>query len=116
MARLQTYQTEDGVRVPEVLQQYMPGKIDFFPFVRESRGLSKGEKGQADKNPKAATKKAAAPAAAAKAPAPAAASSDPALAAIEARPSRARARGAAALAPSPARIRARARARDAPTR
>ena len=46
MARLQTYQTEDGVRVPEVLQQYMPGKIDFFPFVRESRGLSKGEKGQ----------------------------------------------------------------------
>ena len=47
MARLQTYQTEDGVRVPEVLQQYMPGKIDFFPFVRESRGLSKGEKGQA---------------------------------------------------------------------
>ena len=35
MARLQTYQTEDGVRVPEVLQQYMPGKIDFFPFVRD---------------------------------------------------------------------------------
>ena len=40
---LENYQTPEGVRVPEVLQPFMGG-IDFFPFVRESMELSKGEK------------------------------------------------------------------------
>mmetsp|Transcript_11764 Transcript_11764/g.24872 ORF Transcript_11764/g.24872 Transcript_11764/m.24872 type:complete len:481 (+) Transcript_11764:148-1590(+) len=41
---LETYQTEDGVVVPEVLRPYMAGK-DFLPFVRGPPELSKGEKG-----------------------------------------------------------------------
>ena len=41
---LETYQTEDGVVVPEVLRPYMGGK-DFLPFVRGPPELSKGEKG-----------------------------------------------------------------------
>jgi len=41
---LETYQTPDGVVVPEVLRPYMAGK-DFLPFVRGSPEVSKGEKG-----------------------------------------------------------------------
>mmetsp|Transcript_17235 Transcript_17235/g.26674 ORF Transcript_17235/g.26674 Transcript_17235/m.26674 type:complete len:492 (+) Transcript_17235:68-1543(+) len=40
---LENYQTEDGVKVPEVLQPYMGG-IDFMPFVRGPMELTKGEK------------------------------------------------------------------------
>lgn len=47
-AILENYQTEDGVRVPEVLQPYMAG-VDFLPFVRGPAELSKGEKGQLKK-------------------------------------------------------------------
>ena len=42
---LETYQTEDGVVIPEVLRPYMAGK-DFLPFVRGPPELSKGEKGK----------------------------------------------------------------------
>jgi len=41
---LETYQTPDGVIVPEVLRPYMAGK-EFLPFVRGPPELSKGEKG-----------------------------------------------------------------------
>lgn len=44
-AILETYQTADGVVVPEVLRPYMGGK-DFLPFVRGPPELSKGEKGK----------------------------------------------------------------------
>jgi len=40
---LENYQTEDGVRVPEVLQPYMAG-IDFLPFKRGPLEQTKGEK------------------------------------------------------------------------
>jgi seryl-tRNA synthetase len=40
---LETYQTADGVVIPDVLRPYMGGK-DFLPFVREAPELSKGEK------------------------------------------------------------------------
>lgn len=40
---LENYQTEDGVKVPEVLQKYMGG-IDFLPFLRDSMDATKGEK------------------------------------------------------------------------
>jgi len=40
---LETYQTPEGVIVPEVLRPYMGGK-DFLPFVRGPPGLTKGEK------------------------------------------------------------------------
>lgn len=48
---LETYQTEDGVTVPEVLRPYMGGK-EFLPFVRGPPELSKGEKnkGKGKKN------------------------------------------------------------------
>ncbi|KAL3935850.1 MAG: hypothetical protein SGARI_002801 [Bacillariaceae sp.] len=42
---LETYQTPDGVIVPEVLRPYMGGK-EFLPFVRDAPDLTKGEKGQ----------------------------------------------------------------------
>ncbi|KAH7054316.1 hypothetical protein B0J12DRAFT_657302 [Macrophomina phaseolina] len=32
---LENYQTEDGLRVPEVLRKYIPGQPEFLPFVRE---------------------------------------------------------------------------------
>ncbi len=40
---LENYQTEDGVKVPEVLQPFMAG-IDFLPFTRGPMELTKGEK------------------------------------------------------------------------
>uniref|UniRef100_A0A7S2WH51 serine--tRNA ligase n=1 Tax=Eucampia antarctica TaxID=49252 RepID=A0A7S2WH51_9STRA len=40
---LENYQTEDGVKVPEVLQPYMAG-IDFLPFKRGALEITKGEK------------------------------------------------------------------------
>jgi seryl-tRNA synthetase len=45
---LETYQTPDGVVVPEVLRPYMAGK-EFLPFVRGPAELSKGEKGKGKK-------------------------------------------------------------------
>lgn len=42
-ALLENYQTEEGVKVPEVLQPYMAG-IDFLPFVRGPMEATKGEK------------------------------------------------------------------------
>jgi seryl-tRNA synthetase len=39
---LENYQTETGVKVPEVLQKYMGG-VDFLPFIRDSMGATKGE-------------------------------------------------------------------------
>ncbi|OEU16045.1 serine-tRNA ligase [Fragilariopsis cylindrus CCMP1102] len=45
---LETYQTPDGVIVPEVLRPYMGGK-EFLPFVREAQEVSKGEKNQKNK-------------------------------------------------------------------
>ena len=47
-AILENYQTEDGVKVPEVLQPYMGG-MDFLPFVRGPMELTKGEKGMKKK-------------------------------------------------------------------
>lgn len=44
-AILETYQTETGVIVPEVLRPYMAMQ-EFLPFVRGPAELSKGEKGQ----------------------------------------------------------------------
>jgi seryl-tRNA synthetase len=41
---LETYQTPEGVVIPEVLRPFMGGK-DFLPFVRGPPELSKGEKG-----------------------------------------------------------------------
>jgi len=41
---LETYQTPDGVVVPEVLRPFMGGK-DFLPFVRGPPEITKGEKG-----------------------------------------------------------------------
>jgi seryl-tRNA synthetase len=38
---LENYQTQDGVRVPEVLQPFMAG-IDLLPFTRVE--MTKGEK------------------------------------------------------------------------
>lgn len=40
---LENYQTEDGVKVPEVLVPFMGG-TDFLPFVRGPREVTKGEK------------------------------------------------------------------------
>ena len=40
---LENYQTEDGVRVPEVLRKYMPGNPDFIPYTKE---LPKGSTSQ----------------------------------------------------------------------
>lgn len=45
---LETHQTEDGVKVPEVLQPFMGG-MDFMPFVRGPMAESKGEKKQKQK-------------------------------------------------------------------
>ena len=47
-AILENYQTDDGVKVPEVLQPYMGG-IDFLPFVRGPMEMTKGEKGMKKK-------------------------------------------------------------------
>ncbi|ODV63331.1 serine--tRNA ligase SES1 [Ascoidea rubescens DSM 1968] len=32
---LENYQTEDGLKVPEVLRKYIPGEPEFLPFVKE---------------------------------------------------------------------------------
>lgn len=32
---MENYQTEDGLKIPEVLQKYIPGEPDFIPFVKE---------------------------------------------------------------------------------
>lgn len=48
---LENYQTEDGVKVPDVLVPFMGG-IDFLPFTRGPMELTKGEKGKAKKNKK----------------------------------------------------------------
>lgn len=32
---LENYQTDDGLRVPEVLRKYIPGEPDFIPYTRE---------------------------------------------------------------------------------
>ena len=54
---LENYQTEDGVRVPEVLRPYMPGNPEFIPFMKDlpkdSTSLqggddSKGKKGKVE--------------------------------------------------------------------
>ena len=45
---LENYQTEDGVKVPDVLVPFMGG-VDFFPFKRGPMELTKGEKGEAKK-------------------------------------------------------------------
>lgn len=45
---LENYQTEDGVKVPDVLQKYMGG-MEFMPFVRGPMELTKGEKGKSKK-------------------------------------------------------------------
>lgn len=45
---LENYQTEDGVRVPEVLQPFMGG-MEFLPFKRAPMELTKGEKGKKGK-------------------------------------------------------------------
>jgi seryl-tRNA synthetase len=45
---LETYQTPEGVIVPEVLRPYMAGK-EFLPFVRGPPELTKGEKGKGKK-------------------------------------------------------------------
>jgi len=42
-AILENHQTEDGVKVPEVLVPFMGG-IDFLPFVRKAAEITKGEK------------------------------------------------------------------------
>jgi seryl-tRNA synthetase len=48
---LENYQTEDGVRVPEVLQPFMAG-IDFLSFRRGPLEMTKGEKAGRKKNDK----------------------------------------------------------------
>lgn len=48
---LENYQTEDGVKVPDVLVPFMGG-IDFLPFKRGPMELTKGEKGKAKKSNK----------------------------------------------------------------
>eukprot|EP01114_Cavostelium_apophysatum_P024638 TRINITY_DN970_c0_g1_i1.p1 TRINITY_DN970_c0_g1~~TRINITY_DN970_c0_g1_i1.p1 ORF type:complete len:479 (-),score=194.71 TRINITY_DN970_c0_g1_i1:43-1479(-) len=55
---LENYQTEKGVKVPEVLRPYMDG-LEFMEFVHTELKVSKGAKGQAkadNKKPKEATK------------------------------------------------------------
>ncbi|KAL7575760.1 hypothetical protein ACA910_003090 [Epithemia clementina (nom. ined.)] len=52
---LETYQTLDGVVVPEVLRPYMGGK-DFMPFVRGPPEVTKGEKNTKAKGEKNAAK------------------------------------------------------------
>jgi seryl-tRNA synthetase len=47
-ALLENYQTEDGVKVPDVLVPFMGG-IDFLPFKRGPMELTKGEKGKKNK-------------------------------------------------------------------
>lgn len=32
---LENYQTEDGLKIPKVLQKYIPGEPDFLPYVKE---------------------------------------------------------------------------------
>lgn len=63
---LENYQTEDGVKIPDVLVPYMDG-ITFLPFVRESKEAKKGNvkstKATSAKNPAAPKAEAAAAAA-----------------------------------------------------
>lgn len=37
---LENYQTESGLRVPEVLRRYIPGNPDFIPFAKEEKTIS----------------------------------------------------------------------------
>ncbi|KAI5293452.1 Cytosolic seryl-tRNA synthetase, partial [Ascosphaera acerosa] len=61
---MENYQTEDGMKVPEVLRKYIPGNPDFIPFTKElpkdttsakakggkgGKGGKAGEKGVAEK-------------------------------------------------------------------
>lgn len=48
---LENYQTEDGVKVPDVLVPFMGG-IDFLPFTRGPMEMTKGEKGSKKKGNK----------------------------------------------------------------
>jgi seryl-tRNA synthetase len=32
---LENYQQEDGIRVPKVLQKYIPGQPEFLPFTKD---------------------------------------------------------------------------------
>jgi seryl-tRNA synthetase len=45
---LENYQTEDGLRIPEVLRPYMPGNPEFIPFNRELPKDSTSLQGQGD--------------------------------------------------------------------
>ncbi|KAF2416694.1 serine-tRNA ligase [Tothia fuscella] len=56
---LENYQTPDGINIPEVLRQYIPGQPDFLPFVKELPKESTSTKVKAkagDKAPKEAKK------------------------------------------------------------
>ena len=54
---LENYQTEEGIRIPKVLQPFMPKQLDFIKFVKpapideepKKKGKSKGKKGDAKK-------------------------------------------------------------------
>lgn len=56
---MENYQTEEGMRVPEVLRKYIPGNPEIIPFTKElpkdttsakTKGKSKGgDKGVAEK-------------------------------------------------------------------
>lgn len=43
---LENYQTEDGLRVPEVLRKYIPGSPDFIPYTKELPKDSTSNKGK----------------------------------------------------------------------
>ncbi|KAI7626127.1 Serine--tRNA ligase, partial [Hortaea werneckii] len=47
---LENYQTEDGIKVPEVLRKYIPGQPDFLPYTKElpKDSTSLKAKGKAD--------------------------------------------------------------------
>ena len=45
---LENYQTEDGVRIPEVLQPFMGG-IDFMPFMQDMPSLPDAKQGKKKK-------------------------------------------------------------------
>ena len=49
---LENYQTEDGIKIPKALQQFMPNNMDFIKFVKpapideelKKKGKAKGNK------------------------------------------------------------------------
>jgi seryl-tRNA synthetase len=51
---LENYQTEDGLKVPEVLRRYLPGAPEFIPFSKElpKNTTSQKVKAKSDKAPK----------------------------------------------------------------